>query len=109
MLMQSVGQVNYCMRSRMSTNEMHRYLHFTIWTIVILIPAPSGFAQEPKEQFESDVETVVKPWTHLEFYNNPKNFKFAIVSDRAGGVRPGIFADAVNKLNLIMPEFVMSV
>ena len=45
----------------------------------------------------------------MNFYNDPNNFKFAIVSDRAGGVRPGVFADAVKKLNLIMPEFVMSV
>jgi hypothetical protein len=61
------------------------------------------------EHFESDVETEIKPWTHLNFFNDPKNFKFAIMSDRAGGVRPGVFEDAAKKLNLIMPEFVMSV
>jgi hypothetical protein len=31
------------------------------------------------------------------------------MSDRAGGVRPGVFADAARKLNLLLPEFVMSV
>ena len=93
----------------MFANEMRCWLLAVIWALIILAPVPATFAQEQKEHFESDVETVVKPWTHLKFYNNPKNFKFAIVSDRAGGVRPGIFADAVNKLNLIMPEFVMSV
>lgn len=93
----------------MFANAMCRWLRAAIWSAIILAPAPAIIAQEPKEHFESDVETDVKPWTHLKFYNNPKNFKFAIVSDRAGGVRPGIFADAVNKLNLIMPEFVMSV
>jgi hypothetical protein len=71
--------------------------------------ALTAVAQVQKETFESDVETVIKPWTHLNFYNDPKNFKFAIVSDRAGGVRPGVFEDAARKLNLIMPEFVMSV
>jgi hypothetical protein len=70
---------------------------------------PAVVAQPQTEQFESDVDTKLKPWTNLNFYNDPKNFKFAIVSDRAGGVRPGVFLDAVNKLNLIMPEFVMSV
>lgn len=49
------------------------------------------------------------PWNHLEFKNNPENFQFAIVSDRSGGIRPGIFEDAVEKLNLLQPEFVMSV
>ena len=38
------------------------------------------------------------PWTHLNLYNNPDNFQFAIV-----------FADAVEKLNLLKPEFVMSI
>ena len=49
------------------------------------------------------------PWTHLRLNNNPANFQFAIVTDRTGGVRPGIFEDAVRKLNLLQPEFVMSV
>jgi hypothetical protein len=59
--------------------------------------------------FKTDVETVKKPWTNLDFYNNPDNFQFAIVGDRAGGSRPGIFADAVDKLNTLYPEFVLSV
>ncbi len=49
------------------------------------------------------------PWTHLNLYNNPDNFQFAIVADRTGGHRPGVFADAVEKLNLLKPEFVMSI
>ncbi|MHC4653435.1 MAG: metallophosphoesterase family protein [Planctomycetota bacterium] len=49
------------------------------------------------------------PWTHLNLYNNPDNFQFAIVSDRTGGHRPGVFADAVEKLNLLKPEFVVSI
>ena len=71
--------------------------------------ASPGVAQVQTEHFQSDVDTVVKPWTHLDFYNDPKNFQFAIISDRAGGVRPGVFLDGVKKLNLLMPEFVMSV
>jgi len=51
----------------------------------------------------------VNPWTHLEMNNDPDRFQFAIVSDRTGGHRPGIFEDAVTKLNLLQPEFVMSV
>ena len=52
---------------------------------------------------------VVNPWSHLDFHNDPNAFQFAIVSDRAGSARPGIFEDAVSKLNLLQPEFVMSV
>jgi hypothetical protein len=51
----------------------------------------------------------VNPWNHLDFHNDPNAFQFAIVSDRTGSARPGVFADAVGKLNLLQPEFVMSV
>ncbi|WPP49190.1 PA14 domain-containing protein [Catalinimonas niigatensis] len=50
-----------------------------------------------------------KPWSHEQFANDPQAFQFAIVSDRTGGHRPGIFEKAVHKLNLLQPEFVMSV
>jgi len=49
------------------------------------------------------------PWNNLNVNNNPTTFQFAIVSDRTGGNRPGVFLDAVKKLNLLQPEFVMSV
>ncbi|MHC4477735.1 MAG: metallophosphoesterase family protein [Planctomycetota bacterium] len=49
------------------------------------------------------------PWTHLNLNNDPHNFQFAIVSDRTGHHRPGVFAQAVEKLNLLNPEFVISV
>lgn len=70
-----------------------------------------GFWSAAQEQnvFQSDVDTFRKPWTTLEFYNDPKNFQFALVSDLWGGYREGIFDDAVKKLNLLYPEFVLSV
>ncbi len=66
-------------------------------------------AQVQTPDFRSDVSTEKKPWTSLDFYNNPRNFQFAIISDNSGGTRPGVFADGIRKLNLLMPEFVMSV
>jgi hypothetical protein len=56
-----------------------------------------------------DSAAAVNPWTHLNLNNNPDNFQFAIVTDRTGGHRAGVFEDAINKLNLLQPEFVMSV
>lgn len=76
--------------------------------IALMLASASLFAQNP-EYFQSDVETQLKPWTHLDFYNDPENFQFAIVSDRNGGNRPGIFEDAVSKINILYPEFVLSV
>jgi len=48
------------------------------------------------------------PSTQSEFYDDPANFSFAIVGDRTGGPRPGVFSTAVQKLNLLKPTFVMS-
>lgn len=90
-------------------NCKHRWFFAAMSIACTLHVVPAVLAQVQTEHFESDVETEIKPWTHLNFFNDPKNFKFAIMSDRAGGVRPGVFEDAARKLNLIMPEFVMSV
>ena len=59
--------------------------------------------------FEHDVTTAAKPWTHDRFSNDAGDFQFAIVSDRTGSERPGVFGPALKKLNLLRPEFVMSV
>jgi hypothetical protein len=49
------------------------------------------------------------PWNHLRLNNDPAEFRFAIVSDRTGGHRAKIFSLAVEQLNLMQPEFVVSV
>lgn len=49
------------------------------------------------------------PWTSLRLNNDPADFRFAIVSDRTGGHRAAVFARAVEQLNLLQPEFVISV
>jgi hypothetical protein len=45
------------------------------------------------------VPTDKKPWSHLNFRDDPNNFQFAIVSDRTGGLRKGIFPKALRRLN----------
>ncbi len=55
------------------------------------------------------VDSQLKPWSHLDFNNDPNNFQFVVVSDRTGGARPGVFEDGIRKINLLQPEFVMSV
>lgn len=65
------------------------------------------FAQQ--NTFQSPINTPKKPWSNLEFYNDPANFQFVIVTDRTGSHREGVFASAIPKINTLMPEFVMSV
>jgi len=68
-----------------------------------------GSSPAAEQVFSHDVETFAKPWTHKDFHNNPDHFQFAIVSDRTGGHRDGVFESAVDKLNLLRPEFVITV
>jgi serine/threonine-protein phosphatase CPPED1 len=49
------------------------------------------------------------PWTNLDMNNQPGTFRFAVISDRTGGHRPGIFSRSVRMINMLQPEFVMSV
>lgn len=49
------------------------------------------------------------PWSSLKVNNDPDQFQFIVVTDRTGGHRPGVFEEAVQKINLLQPEFVMSV
>jgi serine/threonine-protein phosphatase CPPED1 len=54
-------------------------------------------------------EAAQNPWSHLRLNNDPATFRFAIVTDRTGGARPGVFERAVEQLNWLQPEFVVSV
>ena len=77
--------------------------------IVLAVICPLLLTGQDKNTFESDLKTEKKPWTHLNFADDPNDFQFAIITDRTGGPRPGVFEDAVKKLNWLMPEFVITV
>ncbi len=49
------------------------------------------------------------PVTSPSFNDRSDKLQFAIISDLWGGNRPGVFEDAVDKLNLLQPQFVISV
>ena len=76
--------------------------------LILLTITLSGCNQSSKD-LTIDIDSQANPWTHLRFNNNPDNFQFAIVADRTGGARPGVFECAVDRLNLLQPEFVMCV
>src|SRR5881394_2407985 len=49
------------------------------------------------------------PVTHLRWNQQADEFQFAIVSDRTGSHRANVCTQAVAKLNLLQPEFVITV
>lgn len=69
--------------------------------------AKAGLKQSPG--FELPQIEGAKPWTNKTVNNDPMNFQFAVVTDRNGGERPGIFEEAVKYINILKPEFVMSI
>ena len=60
--------------------------------------------------FCHDLTTEKKPWTHLNFLAGAgDNFNFAIIGDRSGRPEYGVSEEAIAKINLLGPDFVMSV
>ncbi len=61
-----------------------------------------------QDDIKIDVRGSVKvPYTDKPIIDN--NFQFAIVSDRTGGHRKGVFKKALYNVNQMQPEFVLSV
>ena len=61
------------------------------------------------EHFKHSLPEGKKPWTHENFIAGDKKFTFAIIPDRTGSERPGIFEKAIKKANMLQPDFIMSV
>ncbi len=96
-----------------------RYSAHLFLTLLLAVSAPKALAHDPHDndadhdhqgpEVTIQVEDGKNPWTHLNFVNDPNNFQFLVVTDRTGGHRAGVFPDAVRKINLLQPEFVVSV
>ncbi|MCO5724150.1 metallophosphoesterase [Robiginitalea marina] len=78
-------------------------------SLLCLVLWSAGASAQQKPTIYIDIPTEKKPWNHIEWNESPAQFQFAIVTDRTGGHRPGVFPMGIRKLNLLQPEFVMSV
>ena len=82
------------------------YCYMTSFLCVLPLYAQEKTAKPP---VNIPVERGANPWTHLDFADPPNQFSFAITADLTGGERPGVFDVAVAGLNLLVPEFVVTV
>jgi hypothetical protein len=73
-----------------------------------LVDGKGGRQPSPASALKIDVESR-NPWTHLRIGEDGGRFRFAVVGDRTGGHRGGVFALAVERLNWLRPDFVLSV
>jgi hypothetical protein len=86
---------------------MNRYLLGVLVTLIVGTAwALSGVSSPLRFVFDSEARN---PVSHLRWSDDHEEFQFAIVSDRTGGHRANIFSQAVEKLNLMQPQFVLSV
>jgi len=87
-----------------------RYLGYSnpAWLFIFLC-----FSCFKKEKTQTVIEIKQtegpNPWTNLNWNNKSENFQFVVVTDRTGGNRPGVFEQGMEKINLLQPEFVVSV
>jgi 5-hydroxyisourate hydrolase-like protein (transthyretin family) len=69
---------------------------------------PGGVTPAANGELKVAVEEK-NPWTSLKLNNSADQFQFAIVTDRTGGHRAKVFSQAMTQINLLQPEFVVSV
>jgi len=50
-----------------------------------------------------------KPWSNKPVLTDPDRFSIAIMTDNTGGHRPGIWMQAVERVNWLRPDFGVSV
>jgi predicted MPP superfamily phosphohydrolase len=83
---------------------MHRPLLLLAALAIVGVAAWSGV----RGPFVFRTEEV-NPVSHLDFPNERTQFSFAIVADRTGKHRANVFSHAVEKIELMQPQFVVSV
>jgi len=90
--------------------RMKEARHIPLLTLCgLLLASCQTYTNTNTPVFQPEWTKKPTPWTNTRFKNDPNEFQFMIVSDRTGGLRPGIFARALDKVNLFQPEFVMCV
>ncbi len=71
----------------------------------LLISCQTGqYEIKTPDQFKNQV-----PWTEKKVNDSPDKFQFAIISDLTGGEREGVFESAIDKINMLQPDFVISI
>jgi len=81
-----------------------------VFTTVIFFAAAAAFSSQRALLSDAEVrQDDQTPQSAARLNNEATTFQFAIVSDRTGGHRARVFSQAVEQLNLLQPEFVITV
>lgn len=79
-----------------------------------LLAVLAGCASPPERagappRIEHALPEGPRPWTSRPPVDGAPHFKFAVVTDRTGEHRDGVFEAAIDQVNLLQPAFVVSV
>jgi hypothetical protein len=66
-------------------------------------------SRQPTVEVALDPALTAVPWTSLHPKDDDSDFDFVVVTDRTGEHREGVFREAIKKVNLVRPAFVLSV
>ena len=66
------------------------------------------YAQSGSNSFHHDLKSEKMPWTKIPEVD-AQNFRFIITGDHTGGEVPGVFDYAVQRINELAPDFVITV
>ncbi len=93
--------------------SLFRFIPCSLLMIGAVIIITGCIHSSGKKNLSNDISSPVDqephPWRGEKLFDDPENFQFLIIADRAGGNRPGIFEQALEKTNWLQPEFVMSI
>ena len=84
-----------------------RCLQTIVFATALSALCPVSAEERPEIQIEKPSGS--NPWSHLNFPDANIDFQFAVIGDNTGGAYPGVFDKAMAKINLVQPEFVLSV
>lgn len=82
------------------------FLSLVCMSIVLLLAQCN---QKPPSPFVQNLSVKNKPWTSEPTGKTDNQFTFAIIGDLNSGERAGVFEVAVEQMNLLRPEFILSI
>jgi predicted phosphodiesterase len=77
--------------------------------ITVISTSLCFFFESRAQQFKHDVKSKNTPWTYEPAKKSNDQFAFAVISDLNSGERTGVFEVAVEQINLLKPQFVLSI
>ncbi len=77
--------------------------------IYLLVGLVALFSCQKPNSFSHDITQGATPWNSEPKQNNNDRFTFAIIGDLNSGEREGVFEVAVEQINLLKPDFILSI